>query len=454
MWPTALSLLIARAGSLLIRDQADYPFWIPALGSLLGILLLWFLKKPRKELGFFVFLMIFLSFDAFQHESGNGVLRRISGEVTEAVEKNGMLTLRIENGHEKIWARLSKTEDVKEGDRILAGGFLIPVKKKNYFYSEGFTHTGRLSWLRVIQRPKPGGISGFFSRYFSFSEFSYLHAGFVLGKRGGVPRRVLELFRENGVMHILAISGSHVVIIISFILFLVKFLPLTPKPALWLTLLILWIYLHLLDYSPAPARAIVFTTVLGCAKLLDMRVKLLDVLYFSGFLILFFSPKTLYSLGFLLSFAATFGIIFCMPLFSKLSGKITLRPLKITVDAFLVGVSAQLLIFPLLLTFFDRMNLFSLFLTLPLSLLFIPMLYWDLAGALIFLVFESPAVLLLKASDWLNRGMLLLMEKSEPLKFMEISGSFPPWTAWVVYLILLAFLIFLKKRFAPAETVV
>ena len=174
---------------------------------------------------------MFLTFDALTTEPKNGVLRRISGEVTEAVEKNGTLTLRIENENQKVWARLSHAQDIQEGDRIMAGGFLIPVQKKNYFYSEGFTHTGRLSWVKVKERKEAGGIKGFFNRYFSFSEYDYLHAGFVLGKRSGVPRRVLELFQENGVMHILAISGSHVVIMISFILFLVKFLPLTPKPA-------------------------------------------------------------------------------------------------------------------------------------------------------------------------------------------------------------------------------
>ena len=217
----------------------------------------------------------------------------------------------------------------------------------------------------------------------------HLHAGFIMGKRSGVPNVVLDLFQENGVMHILAISGSHVAIIISFIMLLINFLPITPKPALLLVIAILWGYLHLLDYSPAPARAIVFTTILGFCRLLEIRVKLLDVLYLTGFAILLFNPKILYSLGFLLSFAATFGIIFCMPLFGVFTKSIKNKFLKISLDGFLVGVAAQLLIFPLLFGFFQKMNLFSLFLTLPLTVLFVPMLYWDLTGALVFLLFPS-----------------------------------------------------------------
>lgn len=455
MLPIALLLLIARVLSLLIAHHFSIPFWVFIPFMIGSFVLLWFLKTPKKELGFLAFLLVFLVFDSLSSEPKNGVIKRISGEVTESIKRADTLVLRVENETQKAWLRfMNPKQEIVEGDHIYAGGLLIPVKQKNYFYSEGFTHTGKLSWVKITKKGDAGGVSGFFDRYFSNSEFSYLHAGFIVGKRSGVPKRVLDLFQENGVMHILAISGSHVAIIISFIMLLINFLPITPKPALLLVIAILWGYLHLLDYSPAPARAIVFTTILGFCRLLEIRVKLLDVLYLTGFAILLFNPKILYSLGFLLSFAATFGIIFCMPLFGVFTKNIKNKFLKISLDGFLVGVAAQLLIFPLLFGFFQKMNLFSLFLTLPLTVLFVPMLYWDLTGALVFLLFPSLGVLFLNASDWLNRAMLFLMEKSEPFKALEYSLAFPSIVVILIYLILLAGLVFVKKKLGVQDNMV
>lgn len=455
MFSLPLLLLVARVLSLLLSDFFSIPFWVYLPFVLGNLILLGFLKKPYKILGFLAFLLVFLTFDSLSYNPKHGVIKRIAGEVTHLAKRPDSFMMHIQNENQKVWARFSNPkQEVAEGDFIYAGGFLIPVKQKNYFYAEGFTHTGKISWLKVTKKGDGKGVSGFFDRYFSNSEFSYLHAGFIVGKRSGVPKRVLDLFKENGVMHILAISGAHVAIIISFIMLLINFLPLTPKPALLLVMLILWGYLHLLNYAPAPARAIVFTTILGFCRILEIRVKLLDVLYLTGFAILLFNPKILYSLGFLLSFAATFGIIFCMPLFGVFTKKIKNRFLRTTFDGFLVGVAAQLLIFPLLFTFFHKMNLFSLFLTLPLTVLFVPMLYWDLTGALFFLFFPALGITFLKASDWLTQGMLFLMKKSEPFKGLEFSFSLHPIGAIFIYFVLLIGLAFLKKKFAVQDNMV
>lgn len=435
--------------------------WVSFISPVVYILIILFLlcwlyryKKFTLAAAGICFFLIFLFFETQKSEMKQEKLKEVKGEVLESGYRKEKTILIIKSGNLKIWAFYKGKFEVENGNLILAKGSFFPVKEKNYFYSEDFSHTGRIYNLEILDKiVKKNPVIEFFHSYFAHADYPFMYYGFILGERSLMPEIVVDLFRENGCMHILAISGSHVAIIITFLLFLLRIFPLLPKQIIVVFLAILWGYLILLNFSPAPARAIVFTTVLGLAKIFERRMSLMDILYLSGFFILIAEPKMLYSLGFLLSFFATYGILYALPIIKKITEWIKNKPLEYFADGLLIGFFAQLLIFPILLYNFKVLNLMSLFLSIPLTILSTPILYWGLTGVLFYGFWEKLGILFLPASDLMTFFMLKLMAWTYAVKWIEIKTALPLWLALAFYAAIIPTLWYIKRRMGLKEIV-
>ena len=172
----------------------------------------------------------------------------------------------------------------------------------------------------------------------------------IIGESGAIPEGIRELFTRTGVSHILSISGFHVGVIAFFLYHLAfaaarrsRFLLLhlcLRRLILLLTIPVLIFYLLLSGAAPATVRSVVMICAYIAALLLDRETAPLNSLILAAFLILVFSPVTLFDISFQLSFFAIWGIIVLTPLLTAPFDAVGKGPLHWLLLFFMVSVSA------------------------------------------------------------------------------------------------------------------
>lgn len=132
----------------------------------------------------------------------------------------------------------------------------------------------------------------------------------IIGERDGIDQELRSYFLATGAMHILAVSGMHIGLLI---LALLKVLALfsrwvSRKQALLLVVLIVWYYAILTGLSASVLRSVFMFSVLLLSQLSGRQISKLNALFFSAFCLLLYDPLYLFDLGFQLSYLAMLGI--------------------------------------------------------------------------------------------------------------------------------------------------
>lgn len=148
-----------------------------------------------------------------------------------------------------------------------------------------------------------------------------LHAqllkGILLGKRSDVPRETLEIFRNSGTFHVLAVSGLHVGLVAMFCYFGFSLFRLPQKILCLLTIIAVLIYACLIGFRPSVFRASLMTILFLFATLIDRDADLFNLLAFAAFVLLLLNPLQVWDVGFQLSFVAVTSIVYFVPRMEK-----------------------------------------------------------------------------------------------------------------------------------------
>lgn len=291
-----------------------------------------------------------------------------------------------------------------------------------------------------------------------------LYQALLIGDGSGLSPEVSEMYRATGIMHILAISGSHLVVVAFlttiFFRFLVGRVPWlllripANKIALALSFPVLFLYTGFAGFQPPVARALIMTGVFMTAILLDRQWSSLNNLAIAAFCILLLNPLSIHTASFQLSFAATAAIILAMPRLTawrppadKRSPWQTLRYLLLS--GLFISCAAFLATAPLALLHFNRISLIGPIATLLIT----PFLcFWTLPLGLLAILSQplapTIAVLLLQTGAWGIQISQVLTGFLAGLPFSSLWLPTPP-----IPLLLLSFalllLIFGSKRPLP-----
>jgi competence protein ComEC len=147
----------------------------------------------------------------------------------------------------------------------------------------------------------------------------------VLGEQGDLPEEIKEYFILTGTAHLLAISGDQfgIVALLSFslLIWLLKrseFLLLSISVRKWaaaLTIPCIVLYAFIAGGGISVIRAAIMVITFLFSILLDRERNLLHTLALAAFLILIFSPPSLFDVSFQLSFLAVLSILYLVPRF-------------------------------------------------------------------------------------------------------------------------------------------
>ena len=157
-----------------------------------------------------------------------------------------------------------------------------------------------------------------FSRYTNPNTAKLLSAVF-LADYDFLDESVREDFKKFGIIHLLSVSGLHITIISTLILYALSFLRIKRPVAAPIMLFILFLYAYLLDFKSPIFRAFVMTSVFQAAFLSYEPDSKLNDLCLSALIILILRPYDLFTVGFQFSFLAVLSIILILPKLSSTS---------------------------------------------------------------------------------------------------------------------------------------
>jgi competence protein ComEC len=225
-------------------------------------------------------------------------------------------------------------------------------------------------------------------RYLGKGPEAALAAALLIGYRYDLDKDMVQAYTNAGVVHIIAISGMHLALIYTSLLWLLQWWPAHRYSGMIKMLLIcvlLWGFTLLAGAAASILRAAVMFTVIAAGELLLRRyTNSYNTLAASAFLLLCYDPWLLLDAGFQLSYLAVLGILLCYrPLYE-------LWPIRwLWLDklwqAAAVTLAAQALTLPVCLYYFQQFpNLF-----LPANLVIVALSTVILYG-LILLLLLSP----------------------------------------------------------------
>ena len=178
----------------------------------------------------------------------------------------------------------------------------------------------------------------------------------LLGQRQEVSKDTYKSFTTSGAVHILAISGLHIGLLL--LLLSILFKPLTyfkhGKVVVSISIiLLLWTYAFIVGMSASVVRAVTMFSLFSIAMYSNRITNTYNTLVISAFLLLLWNPYYIFDIGFQMSYTAVFAIIWIKPLFDNLWQPKFYVSRKLW-DVFSVTLSAQFGILPLSLFYFHQ----------------------------------------------------------------------------------------------------
>jgi competence protein ComEC len=334
----------------------------------------------------------------------------------------------------------------------------------------------------------------------------------LLGNRYNLSHSAAERFREGGTFHVLVISGLHISFIGGLTLLVARRITKRKVLQFCLSATILWAYAIVVGAQSSVVRAALMFTLIALAPVLSRRVNSLNALGGATLILLVWQPRNLFDPSFQLTILSVLAIVvMAAPLLGKLSligawqptrstprppsGAEWLRrfceglywsetawrremtnanysyrlfktpqaawleslhlqrPLRYAMSAVIVSLSVQLALVPLLILYFHRLSVTSVFLNIFVGLL-MALLGIVALGALVVvpinLMFGAGLLALANGISWLMVHSVDLFANAGigALRLPEYSG----WCAgiYALYYLPLAVLVVALARWVPS----
>lgn len=187
-------------------------------------------------------------------------------------------------------------------------------------------------------------------------------AAMTLGDKSALTKDVREVYAVTGAAHVLALSGLHLGIIYALLSLLVvgrRWQMLSQ----FVCILGIWVFAFLVGLSASVVRSAIMLTVYALLSLGHRDKMSLNTLAFTAILMLVVSPRSLFDIGFQLSFMAVASILLWLPVFRGAFSEAYLMEhplLKWVWSMAGVSLAAQLGVAPLIAFYFGRFSTYFL----------------------------------------------------------------------------------------------
>lgn len=231
-----------------------------------------------------------------------------------------------------------------QGIRYLAYTSGDDIIEQQYPSTRRPSHKGLIIRHKIIEMYSERGVR---------EERLPLVAAITLGDKTMLERDTRDNFMKAGIMHIMAVSGLHAVILSLFIFRLLFFL--NGRLSLLriiLTVILLWSFAFVTGLTPSVMRATLMFTFLQAGNLMKRKVNGINSVLASAFVLILIKPSVIFDAGFLLSYSA---VIFIIAFYSGFSTLFSVpKPIQFVWKSVAVTIVAQAGTLPLTLLLFNN----------------------------------------------------------------------------------------------------
>lgn len=320
--------------------------WILFLLAALAVVFISLCTDEKAQVLAFVVLFVVLGFLRFSFcekmsdvenelQEFNGKKTSLECEIVQMPEiKNGkeQVVLKVKdknfpNG--KILAFMSAYGDYSYGDTVnFIGTLKIPENMsgfdyRRYLFQKNIYFVSYYPKLEVSENK--GGI---YKAIYDFrksannnltkilpSPQGNILSAMTLGLNSDEIKNVMDNFNKTGTSHIIVVSGSHLVVIIAILMFLFLQAGINRNKIFYLVILGIVGFIILSGSASAAIRSAIMACVFLLATKIGRPGNALNALIFSAALMIFINPYILSGdVSFQLSFLATFGVVYILPL--------------------------------------------------------------------------------------------------------------------------------------------
>ena len=318
-----------------------------------------------------------------------------------------------------------------EGELSIPNNNTIPnnFNYKDYLYHKYIYYIIKIDKIKMISKNDNVFLNiknSIYKRIETIKYNDYLYA-FILGKSYYIDSKVLNNYKVNGITHLFALSGLHVSMFSSIILFILKKIKLNEKLSYLITSLFLIFFAFIASFTPSIVRSVLFFILSSINNIYYLYIKPKYLLYIVFSILIFINPFYIYDTGFILSFCISFFIL----LFNE-KNKINNNLLSILVISILSTLSSL----PIIINMSYEINILG-FIN---NLFFIPYVTYIVFPLSIIVVFIS------KLSFLLN-FLIIIMEYVSKISsnILNVKLIFPKMSLFLIIIYYVLLILIVKK---------
>lgn len=318
-----------------------------------------------------------------------------------------------------------------EGEISVPNNNTIPnnFNYKDYLYHKYIYYIIKIDKIKMISKNDNIFLNiknSIYKRIDKIKYNNYLYA-FILGKSYYIDSEVLNNYKINGITHLFALSGLHVSMFSSIILFILKKIKLSEKLSYFITSLFLIFFAFIASFTPSIVRSVLFFILSSINNVYYLYIKPKYLLYIVFSILIFINPFYIYDTGFILSFCISFFIL----LFNE-KNKINNNLLSILVISILSTLSSL----PIIINMSYEINILG-FIN---NLFFIPYVTYIVFPLSIIVVFIS------KLSFILN-FLIIIMEYISKVSsnILNVKLIFPKMSLFLIIIYYVLLILIVKK---------
>ena len=368
--------------------------------------------------------------------------KEVIGVVEEYSYSKDLLKITISNKEKIIIYYYLKDDnkiDIKLGDKIkVLGEFRKPKPNttKNLFNYQKYLYNKNVFYL--VNASKIYKLSSTKNIYYKLKQIikkqtensPYLKA-FILGDKEDISNQATTSYQENGISHLLAISGMHITLLSSIVLKILKKLKITEEKRYIYTSILLIIYLMLIGLSASALRGVLFFILFSINKIYYFYIKPQNIFIVVLSISLLIDPYYIYDIGFSYSFLISLTLLLTA---SSITGNYLQRLLKTSILSFLVSI-------PISLYNYYQINLLSIIY----NLFYVPLVSLIIFPLSLISLFIKPLIPIY------NIFIYILEKSSIVLNEISLGKLIFPKLPLIIYFIYLLIIIFIIKKLTIKE---
>ena len=225
----------------------------------------------------------------------------------------GTYYFKMESEKEDFLNNYSLNDTIKiKGTLTIPNNNTIPntFNYKNYLYHKNIKYVLNIESFKKIKSNKNilYKIKNYFYKRINNMKYNNYMYAFILGDNTHINNDSYNNYKINGVTHLFALSGLHVSMFSSILLFILKKLKFNEKLSFIFSSILLF-FSFIASFTPSILRAVIFFMLSNINKIYYFYIKPKNLLYTTFIILVLINANYIFNTGFILSFTITLFIL-------------------------------------------------------------------------------------------------------------------------------------------------